>query len=336
MTVLITADLHRSANPRDRYRHAFNNHLLAAIGKHRVKRLLVLGDLTDQKDYHSAWLTNRMVDDFARLAKECPVDILQGNHDYTEANTPFFGLMRHIDGIRWIKHVAAIELPELGVAKCLFIPHKRTLKEWEEVSEVELHKKWQWVFTHATFDGSLNEAGQEMEGVPVALLRGNRTISGDVHTPQKLGPVTYVGAPYRINFGDTFTPRMLLIGDGLKAIPCPGPQKVLADIYDLRDLKQIAQDNYKGDMIKVRYHIRAKDYAKWPELRRDIQQWADKAEMKLDSVTPVPILDVDQPANKKTAEPVKQRTDDDYLTDYANRHKVDKATLVTARKIMEK
>ena len=53
MSVLITADLHLTSRPNDSYRFDFLNWLPKKIKEHKIQTLLILGDLTDQKDHLS-------------------------------------------------------------------------------------------------------------------------------------------------------------------------------------------------------------------------------------------------------------------------------------------
>ena len=58
MTALVTADLHLSEKPRDGYRFAAMERIAELIEKHKPSTLLLLGDLTESKDYHPALLVN--------------------------------------------------------------------------------------------------------------------------------------------------------------------------------------------------------------------------------------------------------------------------------------
>src|ERR1700740_787198 len=170
MTTLVTADLNFSANPRDDSRIRWGEDLPALLERERVDRLIILGDLTSEKDYHGAWLTNKVVSIIRAAAEVCPVYILQGNHDWQlNPNVPFFGFLGGDEWVRWIKEITSFKLKGLG--RCLFIPHQRKLEAWQNMPQ--LKQEWDWVFTHATFEGAKGEQDTKLTGVPTGLVLGH-------------------------------------------------------------------------------------------------------------------------------------------------------------------
>ena len=105
MTALAIADLHLTEKRRDAYRFAVMEYIAELIEKHNVSTLLILGDLTEAKDYHPATLVNDIVDIFYSFSCLAEVIILTGNHDYIEADCPFFHFLKHFKRIRWINKV---------------------------------------------------------------------------------------------------------------------------------------------------------------------------------------------------------------------------------------
>ena len=67
MNILLLADLHLTTTSRDEYRWKLFPWLYEAIIKNTVKYLFILGDLTESKNYHSAQLVNRIVDELCKL-----------------------------------------------------------------------------------------------------------------------------------------------------------------------------------------------------------------------------------------------------------------------------
>lgn len=343
MTTVVTTDIHLSANSRDAYRIKWCEGLPALLEKENADQLIILGDLTAEKDYHSAWLTNKIVLLIRDAAKVCPVYILQGNHDYTKADTPFFGFVGRFKWIYWIKKITAVEDME-GLGRCLFIPHQRKLDAWQNMPQ--LKEEWDWVFTHATFEGSKSESGEELTGAPIGAVLGHRVISGDVHVPQKLGPVTYVGPPYRINFGDRYQPRILLLTEhSVNQRLCEGPRKVLLEVDGWKMLEGAADDGLAkaGDIVKVRYEIAAPDYDKWPSIRRKIEQWAAGIGVELDSALPVPRVEDSPDSKRRTVVSSKAQSSSSRVMDdeavmeaYCERCRVGEKTLNLGLRLMEK
>ena len=141
---LITADLHFSSNPRDEYRFEIVDTLRRLVRTHQAEALVILGDLTEAKEKHSAWLTNRITDSIVRLANECLVVILKGNHDYlSDPTTPFFRFLGHLENVWWINDPCVKFSP-------LYLPHTRNYREdWAGIDlSTEL------IYTHNAFVGA--------------------------------------------------------------------------------------------------------------------------------------------------------------------------------------
>lgn len=337
MTTLVTSDLHLSSNPRDAYRIRFmKEDLPKLLDETKSKRLIVTGDLTAAKDGHNAWLTNKVVELFHVIAEYRPVYILQGNHDWlSNVNNPFFEFLGRYDRIRWIKDITELKLKGLG--RCLFIPHQRKLDAWQDMPQ--LKEEWDWVFTHATFDGAKNEQDMELTGPPIGLMLGHKVVSGDVHVPQKHGPITYVGPPYRINFGDTYMPRVLLLTEHhMNQRNCEGPRKVLLEVDGWEKLEAAADDGLAvaGDIVKVRYEIAAPDYDKWPAIRRKIESWAAGLGIELDSALPIPRPTSGAPRANKGLSRAAPVSDEAVMKAYCERYRVGDKTLRLGLKLMEK
>src|SRR5713226_9416852 len=116
MTYLISADLHLSDRPRDEYRWGLFGWLAKMQAKHDVTATMFLGDITQDKDKHSATLVNRLVDELIGLKP--PIYILRGNHDGIDPANPYFRFLSTIEGVQFIVEPTVID----GVA---FIPHCR-------------------------------------------------------------------------------------------------------------------------------------------------------------------------------------------------------------------
>lgn len=324
MSILVTGDIHLSENPRDAYRFKFLDWLLEQVKKRNVDHLIILGDITDNKDRHDAWLTNEIAHYIHSLAKIVPVTILTGNHDYLIADLPFFEFLGRIDNVLWITKPR-----EAGRGDCLFLPHTRNYKkDWPNWLEYKTHD---WIFTHQTFQGA-NVGSRTLDGIPLSVFpKGSRVISGDIHVPQTIGPVTYVGAPYHVNFGDDYEGRVLLIdGDKLTSIKYNGPQKRLVEIQHGYDISRDEQALNKGDIIKVRVKLASDEYDRWATIRSEIKEWADKQGYILETIQP--IVDRAAPKSYKKIDAV---SDTELVKTYAKRANLSKQTLSTGLKILE-
>jgi predicted phosphodiesterase len=330
MTVIVTADLHWNDNPRDAYRHQYVEWLEGCLKKHKAEALFILGDLTDAKDEHRSWLVNQVVAHLTRWARLCPVIIIRGNHDFLSPDWPFFGFVDKLHNVHWVNwpmnyDEIALKM-ELSIGRFVMLPHTSDYKkEWAEFD----FGKYEWVFTHNTFTGSDYGQGPLAKGIPPDVFPDSCVVlSGDVHIPQHVKPVTYVGAPYLIDFGDDYDPRVMLIGRGsVKSILVDGPQKRLVEIKSLADLKKVKLAG--GDMVKVRLNLATEDRSKWPEMQTAIKQWAEKQGLVLSSSQPMVAR---EPGLKRV------RIYDDKLLvrDYVKSRGADAATEKTGLRLMEK
>jgi len=351
MTAIVTADLHLSSNPRDSYRHHFvRNILLGIVTRKRPTTLIILGDLTDQKDYHSSELVNTIVEYLYAFSLECPVIVMRGNHDCINPDMPFFGFVKHIPNITWITQPKVMTIAGLGV--CCFLPHTRNYKrDWEELSFAPYKRdpNTGFIFAHNTFDGADAGHGRTLRGIPTSVFPKQATvISGDIHIPQTLNQVTYVGAPYTVTFGDSYKPRVLQIGltperpytvSGRKeasreiqmqSIPCEGAQKRVVDIKNPHKGLAIALN--KGDMVKARVHLAAEDYARWNEIQAQVRKAIEQQGAIASIIQPIKVSQTIKLQRKRTAG---LQNDLELLETYAKRRGVTTDTLKTGKWIME-
>ena len=159
--------------------------------------------------------------------------------------------------------------------------------------------------------------------------KGVRVIAGDIHQPQEAGPLTYVGSPFNVDFGDEIEPRVLLMkADGLDSIPVSGPQKRLVEARGLKDLMK--QKGFrKGDLVKVRVEVES--YDKWPAALKAIQEWADSAGVVLHQAQPL----IQNPlAAKVSLEKKATQTDEELLAEYAKKRQLADGYLNTGLKLL--
>lgn len=326
---LATADLHLTDNPRDAYRLRWFEGLPALAKKHGAGRVLVLGDITEAKDGHRAGLVNAIVDGFAALAEVARVYVLRGNHDYLAEDVPFYRFLRHLPRVRWINEPTPLKLAGLG--DCLFLPHTRSPDDWVD----QMFDSYDWFFCHQTFNRA-DLGGRAASGgaFNAELFTGKnfRVVSGDVHAPQEVGPVTYVGTPYTVDFGDDYEPRVLLLsGQKMRSIPCGGAQKQLVGAAATRAGKIMFDANgiEAGDIIKVRVALDRSDISR-AEARQEIRKWADARGVHLHAIEVIKTL----PA--RAARPDLARASDaDLVRAYAKKMRKGNTTVAAGLKIVE-
>lgn len=264
MTELLIADPHMTQHPRDADRWNLWAWTKDQVRKYDVDTVIFLGDLTDQKDNHSSVLVNRFVREAHELSKIVKVIFMKGNHDCIDENHPFFQFIGRL------KNVVFITRPTEVYNKWLFLPHT---KHWEEEWKPYLKNfnDFEMIFCHHTFEGATAENGQTLRGISPLIFKGfkGRIYSGDIHVPQMVGSITYVGSPYKIHFGDRFQPRVLLLqGPKERNLYFTGKGRELLTIQSLSDLQ--AYDFILGTQVKVRAGLKRSDYPDWANLRKGI------------------------------------------------------------------
>jgi predicted phosphodiesterase len=321
MKRLVTADLQLDATSLNKYRlDFFAEKLPALVQKYAPDQLLVLGDITEQKDYHPAPLVNLIVDTFCHLSELCEeVIILEGNHDYSHAKHPFFSFLNqdNFDRIKWFGGVHEYD-------NCLFLSHTRNHKEeWKAVRTFE---GFDYIFAHNIFTG-VKANGQSLSGIPVSIFPDDCcVISGDVHEPQSFDCVTYVGSPYLCNFGDDYVPRVLLLDDlDIKSIKIKGPQKRLIEVYFNQSQDDwVFKGTYdEGDTIKFQVYLKMENVASWAKIRAWVEKWASKRNVIAHSINP--IVEYVKGEGSKLVKG-SRKSDNDFLDSFVARFGLDEHT----------
>lgn len=252
---------------------------------------------------------------------------------------PFFRYMRHLPRVRWINEPTRLKLRGLG--DCLFLPHtKNPEEEWrawlgDRRAAHAPPRRHDWYFCHQAFHGAVSESGQKLAGVPRNIFpRGAHVVSGDVHKPQDW----YVGAPYLIDFGDDYEPRVLLLDGGkMRSVPVPGPQKRLVSIvgeFDERDLRahqKIFRVIRPGDVVKVRVELPAATKASRADVRACVREWAVSEGVQLYG----PEIVAPKALPERAARDRHRATDEELVRGYAKKMGQGKVAVAAGLKIME-
>ncbi len=281
MIQLLISDLHLTDNPRDSYRWGLFPWLaekkMQGAGVHDV---FILGDITDAKDHHSAKLVNKIVDAVVGLYRSTGalcVHILRGNHDGYDPDCPYF---RFLGKFPFVKFYEVPFLTQITGFDVLMLPHSRfPERDWVDVPfrDAEL------ILMHATVKDAVSESGVKLDGVsPKWFARCSAKIySGDVHVPQKVGAVEYVGAPYPIRFGDKFTPRCVLLDKGKikEEWHYPTIQRLLLTISHPDELAKSTLN--KGDQVKVQLKLGKSQFVDWAKHKKRVVDICAEAGVEL-------------------------------------------------------
>lgn len=230
---------------------------------------MICGDLTDAKDYHSATLVNRLTREIHAISQRCEqVLILQGNHDYLKAGHAFFEFLSVLPNVTFI--VKPLELTIDDGPATILMPHsKNPAADWRgmDFSHFDL------MFIHQTIKGAKSSNGTAMEGEDLPKLNAGKIWSGDIHVPQVIGPVEYIGSPYHVHFGDSFTPRCVELDRKGKAhdLHFPSIRRRAVRIQALADLKRL--DLREGDQAKLVISLTQAEKHEWSRLQREASAW---------------------------------------------------------------
>lgn len=249
--------------------------------------------------------------------------------------TPFFRFVRHHPRIRYVIEARSLGLKLFGdqTTKTLWLPHtrdpQRDLDGWP-------CREYDYLFLHVTVDGAAGENGTLLSS-PVsrnAFKDVKRfAISGDIHTPQKLGKFIYVGSPYHCHFGDPYRGRALLIEDDGNIVDLypDFPKLHSITITKAADLKSIKVA--KGDQAKIKVSLARSAAGDWSKLREAIRGWADGAKVALASEK---LSLVDDVSPGKAAAVDGARTPTEILEDFVVREKLKPWLADLGRSILKK
>ncbi len=315
--ILFTSDLHLTDRYADEYRWKVFSKLRHVAREHCATVIAILGDITDAKGGHSSALVNRMCHEIESLSQEFEVYILKGNHDYTEEHLPFFGFLDLLPNVRFISDP---ELLNVGGTPVLAVPHahsgpatrfgeagtdkgSRNTLVGRVVTDMVRQGGFDMIWIHNTVRGSIYSNGKVMENHGVDLTPPSKPsprrhsglyegigvpiIAGDVHVPQEVGPVTYLGAPHPVCFGDGWLPRFMLFDPqkGLKSIPIDSIQKHSFTLVGPEACEEALEEVGGGDQIKVIVRLAREDMGMWQSIRESLFAQAGRAGATIESIS---------------------------------------------------
>ena len=339
LPALVTADLHLTASPRDEYRWALFPWLRKTCQEEGVKTLAILGDLTDAKDQHPAELVNRVVrelDQCAALVEH--VVVTMGNHDYRKEGRAFFDFLSVMPRVHFAS--ATYELAVDGGPPALFMPHVRDPETaWRGMD----FSHYRYLFIHQTVSGATASNGQQMRGERLPQLKtAGKVYSGDIHVPQVIGDVEYVGSPYHVHFGDKFKPRVLLLDgrDRPVDLEFDATRRFVLQVSTERQLQRALRNCRPGDQVKLRVVLEEAEKHDWLRVKRRMVEMLEEArveaaggvEMRLDRAQLR--LEVPVPQGRATAE-VARLDDEEAVLRMVERDELGGEALEAALNIIE-
>ncbi len=317
MRRLITGDLHLSHNPRDDYRFAFMDWLADFARKRKPDCIIIAGDLTEEKDRHPAELVNKVVAHVHTLAKIAPVIALEGNHDYKDEGHAFFAFLSRIPNTRWISKPTAL-------GDVLYLPHTNDYKrDWGNIGMASYPTR----VCHQTFNGASVGFGRALEGIPIDVLpRKGTTLCGDIHVPQSMDRVVYIGAPYHVDFGDDYASRIIEQTDSeWRSVDTSTlPQKRVLNVVGGGKLGKANA----GDIVQITVEVDTMEG--WNTVHGQVEGDAMSRKLRVWAIKPKLM----KKAVRRQHKVADARTDRDVLEAFGRRHGLSKGIMARGGKLL--
>jgi hypothetical protein len=277
---LLTADWHLTDGASEDYRwKVFNNVRNVALA-HKCDVIHICGDLTDRKDRHSALLVNNMLRGIRDLLDAgLRVEFLLGNHDMPLSGPPFWAALNYAFGAD--SGFRVITQPERSgnIISLPFAPDP--IEAWKSAD----FRPEFTVLMHQPVDGAVAANGHPVAGLDTSIFpRGVKVYSGDIHLPQVIGPVTYIGAPHHVSFGDEHPCRFLLLDarSTVTEVLLPAIRKAVVSIASAADLDSAGLSD--GDQARIRATIPLSRVEQWPVEEEAIRAWASEHNVTIASI----------------------------------------------------
>lgn len=293
--MILTSDWHLTDNPDDDYRWDVFKILENAMVTHGSREIMILGDLCDRKDRHSGVLVNRLIFEFTKLIMVGgKITIIMGNHDRPMNGPAYWTFLNEHNNIEFFDKPFMRNHPQLG--RKLFLPYSANPKvEWDDINFRSAHA----IFMHQTVTG-VRENGVTFTNDKMPDLPDIPIYSGDIHTPQRVGPVCYVGAPHPVKFGDDYQCRMLVLDElyHIKTrIDLDPPRKCIAEVSSIKQLDSLKLK--AGDQVRIRWKLPIGELDRWEVDQETVAEWQAKSGVKISSLEPTIVMEAktaDQPA----------------------------------------
>lgn len=285
MKILLWTDPHLTDNPIESYRWEIFPFLLKTAEKYKVDVILCLGDLVNTKDRFSSSLVNQLIEECSLLQihSKAQILILSGNHDKPLTGPYYFTFLKKL-GIEYITEPAYLQNINTWL-----LPFSANPKE--EWASLQLDKA-SCLFMHQTGQGATTgtDANYKLTSNNLPDFKGVPVYSGDVHNPQDIEGIVYVGTPHPVKFDESWNNRLVLVDskdfNQYETIPIEGG--ICRGINDISNSEELEAMLYQvRDQVKIRYHLTADKLTDWPIEEEKIKQWADKRGVYLASIEPI-------------------------------------------------
>ena len=300
----IISDLHLTESKDDDYKWDVFPWTLKVMEKEKIETLIIMGDILDKKDRHPSKLINRLISNLMLLVAEgIEIKILMGNHDYIAESSPF---LEFVNSFPMIEYITTVK--EDGTT--LWLPHTRTpMEDWKQYHDSNF-EGFERIFMHQSIIGSKTSQFYTIEhGLPSTYFSTSaaQIFSGDIHIPQKINDVFYIGTPYPVHYGDHYKGCGVFIkGTATERLFRDTIRKESLRITSVKDLKDY--ELKPDDRIKIDFTLEGDEVHKWAEYKQEIEEFCKENKIHIKSINlkkadTVPLdLENDFEVSKKTHE----------------------------------
>jgi predicted phosphodiesterase len=321
MKLLLVADLHLTDKIEDEYRWSIFPFIKKIYDKNKVDIIVILGDITEEKNNHSSILTNRIYNEIQEL-DWCI--ILKGNHDYINEKEPFFKFLGNCDEQDRINYIS--EIDSYSYDNFLFLPHSRNpVEEWKNID----FNKYKYIFMHQPIIGSIGMNGFNIKsGLPSDYFKNykGKIYSGDIHKRQGV----YVGSPYPINFGDSNDGGVTILDTESgkeEFISFISIKKLSIDLNFYDNYLRLQDFNLKeNDQIKIRVHLEQQDIFNYENIKKELQNYCKKNKIILKSIEMKKIINENK--QQKEEKIIKDlNNENEILKNFSSKENIDSAII---------
>lgn len=246
--------------------------------KFQVKRIFLLGDVFDLKDRIPA----RIMILFAEAVKKfpCKLTILKGNHDFAEDDYAPVRLLEREGRLEFISEPSF----DMEIA---FLPYFRKYEtfteEWKKLHETikgdtGFDANVKLFLFHNTVSGAKFSNNLKAEGTfDLPTFANIRYLAGDIHLPQKVGPIQYLGSPYQVDFGEEGQNKFVYLYkadiDLLTSVELKYPKFVSVDISTINDIEQ---KDVEGNYVRMTGEVLKEKKEQAEECKKILESWKPK------------------------------------------------------------
>lgn len=228
--------------------------------KYSVKRIFLLGDVFELKDRIPARIMILFAEAVAKFT--CPLTILKGNHDFAEDD---YAPIRLLEREGKVKFIAA---PYINM-EIAFLPYFRKYEtfteEWKKLhgtikGDTGFDVGVKLFLFHNTVPGSKFANNRKAEGeFDLPTFANIRYLAGDIHLPQKVGPIQYLGSPYQVDFGEEGQDKFVYLykahEDTLVPVELNYPKFVNVELDEQGCYPAIPKDVLEGNYVKLKGEV---------------------------------------------------------------------------------